>query len=393
MTRLSRLHPYPAMVADDLASELAGRFAGPGVTVLDPFCGTARTLVAAAERGATIFGMDVNPLAVLIARAKLGNPDWRLIRSIGDDLGKKRLRLGDELPTFQSSRVEWFPRNVRRELAALCGWLNRQQISGDSLLLIAAVLSATAREVSYCRKDQWKLHRMPARLRSAWKPSVYKTFRRRLKSIVAEATGEPLTGSRQILVGDARHLKAALDAQRATPAIDVTITSPPYGDSRTTLNYGGISALCLGVVGHLQGLRVGPLSSAEIDAQGLGGRLGDADIGGLRSFWAGRNESLAARRVRSYLADLTDVCNQIGAVSGSRSEAIFVVSRRRVQGHRLFLDRYVEQEMRRQDFGLQSVAIRRIHQKVTPPRVHWVAGSRLINTMREEHVLHFRRGS
>src|SRR5882672_1964009 len=69
-TRLNRIHPYPAMIADDFALCTAMRYVREGSVVLDPFCGTGRTLYAAASFGADCFGIDINPLAVMIARAK-----------------------------------------------------------------------------------------------------------------------------------------------------------------------------------------------------------------------------------------------------------------------------------------------------------------------------------
>src|SRR5687768_12034639 len=69
-TRLSRWHPYPAMIADDLATELASLHVRQGSRVLDPFCGSGRLLMAAAAKGASCFGYDVNPLARLLTEAK-----------------------------------------------------------------------------------------------------------------------------------------------------------------------------------------------------------------------------------------------------------------------------------------------------------------------------------
>jgi DNA modification methylase len=43
----------------------------PGGTVLDPFCGSGTTLVAAAESGRRFLGIDINPDAVRISRDRL----------------------------------------------------------------------------------------------------------------------------------------------------------------------------------------------------------------------------------------------------------------------------------------------------------------------------------
>src|SRR6185436_6702703 len=60
----ARMHPLTARRA------LATLELGKGAIVLDPFCGSGTVLVEAALVGARAVGVDANPLAVAIARAK-----------------------------------------------------------------------------------------------------------------------------------------------------------------------------------------------------------------------------------------------------------------------------------------------------------------------------------
>src|SRR6266478_5845183 len=69
-TRLRRLHPHPAMVGDELAFSLARQYVPPQASVLDPFCGSGKLLVAA-EDAAIRVGIDANPIAWLLTKAKL----------------------------------------------------------------------------------------------------------------------------------------------------------------------------------------------------------------------------------------------------------------------------------------------------------------------------------
>src|SRR3954470_6700449 len=66
----ARLHPATARVLVELVAQGAGRGALPGAPVVDPFCGSGTVLVEARALGAPAVGVDLNPLAVLVARAK-----------------------------------------------------------------------------------------------------------------------------------------------------------------------------------------------------------------------------------------------------------------------------------------------------------------------------------
>ena len=60
----ARMHPLTARRALAALGDLRGR------PVLDPFCGSGTVLVEAHRAGARAHGIDLSPLAVLVARAK-----------------------------------------------------------------------------------------------------------------------------------------------------------------------------------------------------------------------------------------------------------------------------------------------------------------------------------
>jgi methylase of polypeptide subunit release factors len=69
------------MVADELARALVQKHVPANGRVLDPFCGSGR-LLAAAEHATLRVGIDANPLAWLLTRAKLAQPSASIIKAI-----------------------------------------------------------------------------------------------------------------------------------------------------------------------------------------------------------------------------------------------------------------------------------------------------------------------
>jgi hypothetical protein len=74
------------MVADELALDIVERYVRRGDTVLDPFCGSGRLLAAGAHLSGTRVGIDANPLACLLTRAKLAKADVTILRAVVDEI-------------------------------------------------------------------------------------------------------------------------------------------------------------------------------------------------------------------------------------------------------------------------------------------------------------------
>jgi len=396
------------MVADGLAEALARAFVAPGDRVLDPFCGTGRILAAAAEKGAHCVGVDVNPLAVLVTRAKAGHCSAQVLSDLlqASSLVRARGKRRD-LPRFETDRkVAWFSRKVTRELWGIVGLVNSARLPTPELSLVATVLAATVREVSFCRDGQWKLHRLPARLRRRWRRSPWAVFRRRLELALCEVRAFPdCPGRLRALVGDARQLSGALRAHRITPSFDIVVTSPPYGDSRTTVHYGGISSLCLSVLCYIERLGVAAASSASIDRLCLGGATSASPAqtnsgvaaSALHHYWRGGQNNPVQTRVRRFLEDLERSCQEVTRVLRPGGHFVVVVGRRRTGGWRLYLDRMIIDVCREEGLRLEGLSTRQIVGKRTPARVDTLgrqqAKAHVIDTIKEEHILVFSKRS
>jgi SAM-dependent methyltransferase len=396
ITRHSRIHPYPAMIADQLALDLAEEFVTPNTRVLDPFCGTGRTLLAAADRGGSCVGVDVNPLAILIAESKA---TALLPSRIEDALASSTPARSRSVPPLELEpvrKVRWFSEQARIELSQVIAWLNSQALPRGLLALLSVILSATAREVSFCRKDQWKLHRLRPSERESHTVSAWTVFDRRARHFIEDLRSlPPLMGEARFYVGDARSINS-IRRTLHLPRFDLVLTSPPYGDSRTTVGYGGVSSLCLGVLRHVRGISAPFLTPSALDGRCLGGvRYLKGGAGALRpAYWHGGKDNPARGRVRSFLADLERCCSQVACVLSQKGRAVFVVSRRSVGRRRLYMDVFLCCKMRKYGFKLEWSRDRTLACKNMPSLVDSCgAGSERVptRTMRHEIILSFAR--
>ena len=400
MTHLSRIHPYPAMMPDVLADSLASAYAGRGTRVLDPFCGTGRTLMAAAARGAHCVGLDTNPLALLLTRAKAAQARPMALQQVLSDVRHARTPgEGTQTGSFEfGRRVRYFGHAREAELWSIVQWLNALSPNAPEMLVLAAVLSATAREVSYCRQDQWKIHRISPRLRRSAQKSAWTVFERRLGSVIVELRHSvPLPGRCAAYPGDARNMCCELAGCNVHRPFDLVITSPPYGDSRTTVQYGGVASLLLSIVTHLRGIDVPAPSGGSIDRGCLGGvpLARHVDCRGWHQYWPRAPTHSGWRRVGAFLRDMTEVVQGIDECAAPKCVAAFVVARRSVGAARVRLDSFIHDQFASRGWRLEHRTRRTISAKLTPARVdskgRSFMRSRNTATMREEYVLVFRK--
>lgn len=125
------LHPYPAKYIPHIPRALLREFARPGSVVLDPMCGSGTSLVEASTMGMPAIGVDLNPIAVLISKAKTtplpAQQNMALLdlaahfHGIARSGHATRIRLErslgtDDVPRFLN-RDKWFRPQVILELA------------------------------------------------------------------------------------------------------------------------------------------------------------------------------------------------------------------------------------------------------------------------------------
>lgn len=255
------LHPYPARMVPQIARRLIKRFASKGDVVLDPFCGSGGVLVEARLAGLNAVGIDINPLACLIAeiKSKPINPSilqshWKILKAkIAREMGAFKLREIDiEIPDFSGTNMEyWFKSATMKELAIVRR--NIETIKEQWVRKFFEVpFSLTVRDVSGTKKREYKLYRIPDDEWRQYCPDVLTTFVRhveksiqKMKEFYKECDKD---GFSRVFMADTRNLFTENFPEDGNKLLKdfppkIIITSPPYGDSRTTVAYGQYSRL------------------------------------------------------------------------------------------------------------------------------------------------------
>lgn len=223
-------HTYPARMHWCTAERVLKALDVRGATVLDPFCGSGTVLVEARVRGLAAMGVDLNPLAVRLARQKCDPLDQERrealaflateLREASEDRVRARENIRAEL---LPSELRWYEPHVLKEMAGLLASIREVE---DEALREALTLVFSSLVVKFSRqRSDTAEELMEKRIR---KGLVSEFFERktlelaeRLSELAAVARG-PMPN---IIQGDAHWLRDEV----ARGGVDLVFTSPPYG--------------------------------------------------------------------------------------------------------------------------------------------------------------------
>jgi DNA modification methylase len=234
-----RLHPYLGKFIPQLVEVFLRKFFRPGQTVLDPFCGSGTTLVQASELGVHAIGYDISAFNVLLARAKTGRYDLRLVRQeildILEKVGKavesdsRQLALWEGRGQYATNYLEaWFAPQARRELLAY-----RDLIANyEDQEILKVILSRSARSARLTTHFDLDFPKAP-QTEPYW---CYKHSRTCLPTTTAYQFLKrySLDTLRRLVEYAGRRTEAGVvvrheDSRCAViPPVDGVITSPPY---------------------------------------------------------------------------------------------------------------------------------------------------------------------
>ena len=387
------LHPYPAMMMPLIARAMFKKYGKKKETVfLDPYVGSGTTLVEAQYYGAKkAIGVDLNPLAILLSRTKTEKIDLLKIENRIREFEEFLWREETVKPPEFSIRDSWFNPKTIQDLAKIRAFI-LTLTDGDEIDFFKTAFSEVVRNVSETRNGEFKLYRMSKAALKKFNPQAIQQFIEvihRNFSILRSVRYRKNTEI-QLLTEDTARLSEYPDL---TGTVDLVITSPPYGDSHTTVAYGQFSRL------SNEWLEFG--DAATLDRRLLGGMKGQDRTFGIPELDAAIEEIKAKDlkfnrdrgwEVVSFYNDYEQSVEAVAQTVKQGGYVVYVVGNRRVRNVELPLDVITYKMFAKWGFEhiithVRDILNKRMPNKASPPD----AEGGQIATMTREYIVVMRK--
>ena len=384
-----KIHPFPAMLHPLLVNHLIKSEANDGDIIFDPFCGSGVTLLQASLCNHRSIGFDINPLALLISRTKNNIYEIRRLRAAFEEFKNDvSTTYKTDTPTTITNIDYWYTADTQRDLGRIRYTLGTKSYDYHDFFQVC--FAYICRQQSLTRKGEFKRYRIKEEKIKEFRSDVLGLLFTHIEAMIGiiEKTEGPVKYSKI-------YLKNAEESFDKRIKYDFVITSPPYGDSRTTVAYG---QYCSFGLEWIKGL-IGPDNvNYNIDNECMG-KVGHIDERIYKNEFLCEIltsiESVDKKRAKDVLYFFNGYYKALQNITKNLSKngkLAFVVGNRTVKGYQIPMDQITARFF--EDFGLEfkNILVRDISNKVMPSRNSPtnIAG-KTNRTMENEYVVMFEK--
>ncbi|MCG4437253.1 site-specific DNA-methyltransferase [Erysipelothrix rhusiopathiae] len=388
------LGKYPATMVAQMQSELLkiviDNSNTESLSVLDPFMGTATSLVESQNFGAEVTGIDINPYATLLSEVKLFSYNYIDV----NDAATEVINLVNSdfefcLHSFPNIK-KWYRADIINDLSKIKSVIE-QQPNLQIRKFLWVCFSETALKFSNSRTSTFKLHSMKpediVKIKNTVIPHFISTVNKNKKVLNYQNVN-----TAYIHQGDSLAEMSSLPSNKYS----IVCTSPPYGDNQTTVTYGQFSILPLkwisisdlGVTDSLLDTYSG------IDSASLGGKKREREntinLTTLDEY-IGKISKEKQQKVINFFEDYYLICKELVRVIIDEGYIMMTVGNRRVDRILQPLDDITTEIML--ELGMTQVTEfhRNIPTKAMPWKVSKVKSKGSVKSMSQETVLIYKK--
>ena len=359
-------HNYPAMMIPQIPRRILGKYGYSVKNLFDPYCGSGTSLVEANMKNINAIGTDLNPLARLIAKTKITLIDIRILDFYLNDFSSHFFHKPMSVPIPQFHNIDfWFNKETQKRLALIKKYIEDIPDSNVKNFFLIA-FSETVRQSSLTRKGEFKLIRIPEDQREHFNPDSFKIMFSKLlrnKLGILNYMQQKKNNSFSKIY-DFNTVNSIPKDIIPNESIDIIVTSPPYGDSRTTVAYGQYSRLASQWIG-LKG-------ASNIDKSLMGGVKHDfhfvfsSDCLHETLEKIGQIDVKRKSEVESFFIDYKNSIDNVSKTLKKKGIACYVVGNRTVKGINIPTDLITKNFFENNGFKHLETIIRNIPNKRMP---------------------------
>ena len=389
-------HPFPAKFPPQLPALFIENMTAPGDTVLDPMAGSGTTLVEAARLGRCAVGCDIDPLALMVAGAKLSPADpariiqtgFGILESAKRDYEKNKRALQRERETRFSAETSafidyWFYPETQIELLALIQEIEKvrdAKLRRYFSMIFSSVIIAKSAGVSRARD---LAHTRPHRVDDKTPPSAFAEFLKRLSQTIKAGDNTEIHSGAVLKQVFAQ--KTGLPADSA----DLIVTSPPYANN--AIDYMRAHKFSLVWFNHavkdLTALRsryIGHDTSGKNNDDGVLPVQCQKTVNAL-----GATSASKAAALRRYFSEMRDVIREMRRLLKPNKTCIIVVSSSVLAGTDVETHKGLAAIGEMESFELVGIGARHINRdrRMMPARWSKTALTQIENRMHDEYVI------
>jgi DNA modification methylase len=356
-------HRYPAKFIPQIVSRLAEKYTKEGNFIVDPFGGCGTTLVESKVMGRPSIAVDINPVAVLITKAKITPIDPTKIETEFAKLQKKleTYNKNTKVKATEHERIDyWFKPENKRKLAFIFAEISKikdQDVQDFFFCGFSNILKNCSIWLQKSNKPTRDFEKKPS--------DPIKTFFKQIKMM--------LCGNTQLfqLLSEKGYLKISskvvcTDA-RTIPAkdnsINLIVTSPPYVTSYEYADLHQLTALWLEYTKDLSDFRKRFIGTSYHSKKNL--TLNSLIAESIRKELLDIDKK-TAEEVSTYFSEMNQVFEEMKRILRKGGRTCIVIGNTSLKGVKILNAEVFVEQLQNLGFKIDDIIKREIPSKNLP---------------------------
>jgi len=356
-------HRYPAKFIPQIVSSLVEKYAQRGDLVVDPFGGCGTTLVESKVMGRPSVGVDINPVAVLITKAKITPIDPLTLEEAFVDLkhrfGKYNSKIKIEAP--ERERIDyWFRPKEKRKLAFIFTEISKlkdQNVRDFFYCAFSHILKNCSIWLQKSNKPTRDFSKKPA--------DPFQAFSRQAKKMLrGHAEFSNLLNERRfskmpckVYCADARKIPVRSNS------VSLIVTSPPYVTSYEYADLHQLTALWFDYTKDLSDFRKRFIGTAYHDKKEL--HLNSRIAEKIKDELSEKDRK-TAEEVATYFGEMNEAFEEMKRILKKGGKTCIVIGDTNLKGVQILNAEVFVEQMQNQDFVIEDIIKREIPSKNLP---------------------------